>query len=145
MGYLTLFLVSFFSATILPSQSELLLGTMIVFTENSVVNLVIIASIGNILGSITNYYIGRYLTKFENTRFVNKNSKSFKKATDLYNKYGKITLFFAWVPVIGDPLTIIAGFFKLNFKKFLIIVSIGKIFRYVVVAWLTVKTQSIIG
>lgn len=144
MIYLMLFAISFASATLLPSQSELFLGTMIIFGNYNILTLITIASVGNILGSITNYYIGRYLTRFENTRFVNKNSKIFKKATALYEKYGKITLFFAWVPVIGDPLTIIGGFFRVNFKQFVIIVSIGKILRYIVVAWIAAKANTII-
>lgn len=139
-----LFTISFVSATLLPSQSELFLGTMIVFGDYNIPILVAIASVGNILGSITNYYIGKYLTRFENTRFINKNSKIFKKATALYEKYGKITLFFAWMPVIGDPLTVIGGFFKVDFKQFLIIVSISKVFRYIVVTWVAVKANTII-
>ena len=127
----SLFISSFLSSTILPGHSEITLTTLIL--------LIFFASFGNILGSVINWYLGFYITKF-----VNKSWFPFKK-TQLdnmslwYLKYGKWSLFLSWVPFVGDPLTIVAGMFRVPFIIFITIVSISKILRYIFVGYFAVK------
>tara|TARA_B100000780_G_C21053051_1_gene422963 strand:+ start:467 stop:889 length:423 start_codon:yes stop_codon:yes gene_type:complete len=137
IAYFFLFLISFLAATILPFSSELTLaGLLNTETYNSFA-LLGAASGGNILGSVFNWFIGFYLLKY-----INKKWFPFKKihinfASKQFNKFGLWSLLFAWVPVVGDPLTFVAGVLKVNFILFLILVSVGKISRYLFIYYLT--------
>ena len=138
-AYSSLFISSFLSSTILPGHSEITLTTFILLEKYSQFLLVFFASFGNIIGSIINWYLGFYITKF-----VNKSWFPFKK-TQLdnmslwYLKYGKWSLFLSWVPFIGDPLTIVAGMFRVPLIIFITIVSISKILRYIFIGYIAVK------
>jgi membrane protein YqaA with SNARE-associated domain len=131
--YFFLFFISFIAATIFPFSSELtLVGLLKVNSYNSFL-LVGTASLGNILGSIFNWLLGFYLLKH-----INKNWFPFKQhqidgASKRFSKYGVWSLLFAWIPAVGDPLTLIAGVLRVNFLLFLILVSVGKICRYLFV------------
>ena len=128
--YTSLFISSFLSSTLLPGHSELTLTTFIFLKKYSIVDLIIFASIGNILGSILNWCMGYYLTNLKNKKWFPINTLLLTRASSWFLKYGKWTLFFSWVPVIGDPLTIIAGVFRVPIYTFILIVSIAKIMRY---------------
>ena len=91
------------------------------------------ASLGNILGSIFNWLLGFYLLKYINKKWFPFKQNQIVGASKRFNKYGTWSLLFAWIPVIGDPLTLIAGVLKVNFLLFLILVSLGKISRYMFV------------
>jgi membrane protein YqaA with SNARE-associated domain len=128
--YTSLFISSFLSSTLLPGHSELTLTTFIFLKKYSIIELIIFASIGNILGSILNWCMGYYLTNLKNKKWFPINTLQLTRASSWFLKYGKWTLFFSWVPLIGDPLTIIAGVFRVPIYTFILIVSIAKIMRY---------------
>lgn len=91
------------------------------------------ASLGNILGSIFNWLLGFYLLKHINKKWFPFKQYQIDEASKRFNKYGVWSLLFAWIPVIGDPLTLIGGVLRVNFLLFLILVSVGKISRYLFV------------
>ena len=125
-----LFCSAFFAATIFPAQSELILVGLSLSEEYSKILLVIIASVGNILGAIVNYILGFYLIKFKDKKWFPLKGRALEKYGKIYQKWGVWSLLFAWLPIIGDPLTVVAGIFRSNIWLFLLLVSIGKIARY---------------
>ena len=120
----------------LPAQSEILLGYLYKTSGHTAFLLILIATLGNVLGSCFNWVIGRYLNKLKDKKWFPVKEKSLDQATRIYNKYGIWTVLFAWVPFIGDPLTIVAGFLRANFPLFLALVTIGKCGRYIFVIWI---------
>ena len=136
IGYLSLFTISFLAATILPFSSELMLASMLSMENNNRILLIIISSLGNILGSVFNWVLGFYFMKLQNKKWFPFNKKQISKSSLWFEKYGKWSLLFAWVPIIGDPLTFVAGTMKTNFFIFLILVGIGKISRYSIISLL---------
>jgi membrane protein YqaA with SNARE-associated domain len=136
--YLTLFGVSLLAATLLPIGSEALLLYDLSLELNYIL-LILSATIGNTLGSIINYFLGYKGIEF----LIEKkyaNSKQLKKATDRFQKYGAFSLLLSWMPVIGDPITFIAGVLKYDFKKFVLIVFVAKGVRYIVVSLFYLQT-----
>jgi len=131
--YSFLFFISFLAATIFPFSSELTLVGLLKTNSYSSFLLVGTASLGNILGSIFNWLLGFYLLKYINKKWFPFKQNQIVGASKRFNKYGTWSLLFAWIPVIGDPLTLIAGVLKVNFLLFLILVSLGKISRYMFV------------
>ena len=138
-AYISLFISSFLSSTILPGHSEITLTTFILLEKYSQFLLIFFASFGNILGSVINWYLGFYITKFVNKIWFTFKKKQLDKASLWYLKYGKWSLFFSWVPIIGDPLTIVAGIFRVPLVIFIIIVSISKVLRYIFVGYVALK------
>ena len=134
-----LFLSSFLSATILPGQSEIALMSLIMIDKYSLNLLILFSCIGNILGSILNWFMGFKLEKFKNKKWFPATDLQLKKATHYYNKYGKWTLILCWVPFIGDPITIIAGLLRVPILHFILIVSFAKIIRYLFVAYISLS------
>lgn len=135
-----LFLAAFLAATIFPAQSEFLLIGMLMSEEFSPLALLIVASVGNILGSCVNYLIGRAFAGTQRLeRFINAQRR--EQAENWYRKYGRWSLLLSWLPIIGDPLTIVAGLCRDRFLYFVLIVTIAKAGRYSVImaihqAWL---------
>ena len=138
-AYNSLFISSFLSSTILPGHSEIILTTLILLEKYSQFLLIFFASLGNILGSIVNWFLGLYITKFVNKSWFPFKKKQLDKASLWYLKYGKWSLFFSWVPIIGDPLTIVAGIFRVPLVIFITIVSISKVLRYIFVVYVALK------
>lgn len=136
MAYAGLFLSAFLAATILPVQSEALLVGLILNQQYSVSLLVLLATAGNCLGSIVNWWLGRYLEKFQNKPWFPVKEHGLKRAQDFYQKYGWWSVLLSWVPIIGDPLTVIAGFMRMPFWPFLVLIILAKGGRYLVIAWL---------
>jgi membrane protein YqaA with SNARE-associated domain len=132
--YIGLFLSSFLSATILPGQSEIALTSLIILNNHSLSFLVFIASLGNILGSLFNWFIGCKLERFKKKKWFPVTDLQLKKASNWYHKYGKWTLLLSWVPFVGDPLTIVAGIFRVPIMYFILIVSFAKTMRYIFIA-----------
>ncbi|RBQ28634.1 YqaA family protein [Aliarcobacter vitoriensis] len=132
MTYLILFFSAFLSATLLPLGSEAILIYNILEGYNLFL-LLFFATLGNSLGSVLNYYLGlkgeEYLVNknFVNEKYINLSKKYF-------DKYGAICILFAWLPIIGDPITFVAGVLKYNFKLFLVLVIISKLGRYLFIA-----------
>jgi membrane protein YqaA with SNARE-associated domain len=135
MEYIALFFISFFAATILPVSSEITLFGMLSFGTYNKLLLLFFASIGNILGSCVNWYLGIHVLRFQSKKWFPFSSTQLNKYSNLFKKYGAWSLLFSWVPIIGDPLTFVSGVFKTNFTKFLILVSIGKVTRYIAVIY----------
>ena len=138
-AYSSLFISSFLSSTILPGHSEITLTTLILLEKYSQFVLIFFASFGNILGSVMNWYLGFYITKFVNKSWFPFKKKQLDKASLWYLKYGKWSLFLSWVPIIGDPLTIVAGIFRVPLVIFITIVSISKVLRYIFVGYIALK------
>ena len=136
IGYLSLFTISFLAATILPFSSELMLASMLSIENYNRTLLITFSSLGNILGSVFNWVLGFYFMKLQNKKWFPFNKKQISKSSLWFEKYGKWSLLFAWVPIIGDPLTFVAGTMKTNFFIFLILVGIGKISRYFIISLL---------
>jgi len=134
--YFSLFLSALLAATVLPFSSEVLLVTLMHTESMNHTFLLIAVSTGNILGAVINWYLGKRLLDFQYKSWFPIKEKERDKATSLFNRYGRLTLLFAWLPIIGDPLTLIAGFLKVNFFLFLLLVSIGKIGRYIAIMFL---------
>lgn len=131
MDYLYLFFIAFLSATVFPLGSEALLLYDLSINLN-VYTLFLVATIGNTIGSIVNYYIGLKGEKFLEKKKLLKKEKVLK-IKRFFDKYGGYTLLFSWVPIIGDPITIVAGILRYNFKKFLYLTLISKGIRYIFV------------
>jgi membrane protein YqaA with SNARE-associated domain len=134
--YLSLFAISFLAATILPFSSELTLAGLIATSNYDNLLLLIVASFGNTLGSVLNWALGFYSRKLTTKKWFPFKDKQIEKSSQWFSKFGKWSLLFAWVPVIGDPLTLVAGLLRVRFLEFLILVMIGKISRYLVIFYL---------
>jgi membrane protein YqaA with SNARE-associated domain len=130
IAYLSLLLISFLAATIFPFSSELALVSLLDIREYNSFALIATASLGNILGSIFNWLLGFYLFKYINTRWFPFKEDQINAAANRFRKFGVWSLLFAWVPVIGDPLTFISGILKVNFLLFVTLVTVGKVSRY---------------
>ena len=135
--YFLLFLTSFLAATIFPLSSELTLFGILRTGNYSPFLLICIASLGNILGSIFNWMLGFYLSKHINKKWFPFKQNQINQASIRFKKFGLWSLLLAWVPIIGDPLTFIAGILRVKLIIFFILVSIGKISRYFFIYYLT--------
>ena len=133
-AFLGLFLSSFLAATLIPAQSELSLGYLVINTNYSMVLLITIASLGNTAGATINWLLGRGIAGSVPRLEKIQASKRYVTLINWYSKYGRWTLLFSWAPFIGDPITVIAGIFKVSLKTFLLIVALAKTSRYILVA-----------
>ena len=134
-AYLNLFILSFLASTVLPFGSEALVVALIYQGLNPF-TVVMVASVGNFLGSCTTYYLGlkgRPILE----KYLSPSPGKLDKSERLFNKYGIYTLLFTWVPGIGDAITMVAGLLKLPFRSFSIMVFLGKFGRYFALAYLT--------
>ena len=128
--YFFLFLTSFLAATIFPLSSELTLISLLKTDSYSPFLLISTSSFGNILGSVFNWSLGFYLFEYINKKWFPFKQNQIDVASNRFNRFGIWSLLFSWLPVIGDPLTLIAGILRVNFLLFLILVAAGKISRY---------------
>ena len=133
-AYGGLFTTALVAATILPAQSELLLAALLTAGDQNPVLLVAFASLGNVLGSIINWGLGRFLIHLRHRRWFPLKPEVFDRAVGWYNRYGLWSLLLAWLPVIGDPLTVVAGALRVDLLRFTALVAIGKVGRYVFIA-----------
>lgn len=133
MAYLTLFFTAFVSAILLPSSSEVVLTAMVTKGEYLLWLLWLTATVGNVLGSCVNYWLGTQVIRFKDRNWFPVSQANIDKAQQRFEKYGVYSLFLAWVPIIGDPLTVVGGIFKVHWWTFLWIVTLGKGARYLVV------------
>ena len=138
LAYLGLFIAAFLAATILPLSSELVL-TALLLNGLSPEYLVITATVGNVLGSLTNYGLGYWASKTVIQKWLRMSESEFVRAEERFKKYGIIALLFAWVPIIGDPLTVMAGILRIRLWWFLILVTTGKFLRYFILATLIIE------
>ena len=131
--YLSLFAISFLAATILPFSSELTLAGLIATSNYDNLLLLIVASFGNVLGAVVNWVLGFYSRNFSTKKWFPFKDEQIEKSSIWFNKFGRWSLLFAWVPIIGDPLTLASGLLRVKFIEFLILVTIGKLSRYTLV------------
>ncbi|HSR01196.1 MAG TPA: YqaA family protein [Methylophilaceae bacterium] len=134
LGYIGLFIASFLAATILPISSELVLGALLV-NGLPMVSLIVIATVGNVLGSLLNYSLGYWASLGVVKKWLKLSEVQFLKAERRFKKYGILSLLFAWVPIIGDPITLVAGILRIPMIWFVILVTIGKLMRYMVISY----------
>ena len=138
-AYSGLFIAAFLAATILPAQSEAGLAALILASPASVTLLVATASLGNILGAVVNWYLGRGINRFTGKLWFPATADQLSRATSWYHRYGRWSLLLSWVPFIGDPLTVVAGIMREPLLRFLLIVGLAKTGRYIVVALLALQ------
>jgi membrane protein YqaA with SNARE-associated domain len=136
-GYFGLFLAAFLAATILPFSSEGILLVMLTQHFDPYICL-LLATIGNVLGGIVNYWIGR-IAKPSWLAKVGVNTAKLEQFSQRIQKHGFWLALLAWVPLIGDPLTVALGFFRIDFWKVTLLMSVGKFSRYalLVLPWLS--------
>lgn len=138
-AYGVMFASAFLAATILPAQSELVLIGFLTAGDQSVAGMLIVASIGNVLGSVVNYYLGIGIQTLSDRRWFSANESQLARARGFYRRWGRWSLLLAWTPIIGDPLTVVAGFMREPLWSFLILVTISKVTRYVSLAAITLQ------
>lgn len=135
IGYAGLFLVAFVAATILPAQSELVLAGLVLAEGYDLGLLLLVATIGNVLGSVVNWAIGRFASRYRGARWFPVPPRALARAERWYARWGLWTLLLSWAPVGGDALTLVAGILRAPIGKFVAVVTIAKAARYVVVIW----------
>ncbi|MBL4767740.1 MAG: DedA family protein [Rhodobacteraceae bacterium] len=133
-AYVGLFASALIAATILPMQSEAVLVGLLVAGDKPIANLLVVATVGNVLGSVINWYLGRYLLHFQGRRWFPASDQQLARAETWYRKYGRWSLLGSWLPVVGDPLTIVAGLMREPLVPFLVLVTIAKGTRYLLLA-----------
>ncbi|OPA86315.1 hypothetical protein BFW87_26625 [Pseudomonas fluorescens] len=140
-GYLGLFLAAFGAATLLPLQSEAVLVGLLLSGHYSLWWLLGIATLGNVLGSVVNWWLGRWVDRFKERRWFPVSVRQLDKARGHYERWGHWTLLLSWVPIIGDPLTLVAGVMREPLWRFLLIVTLAKGFRYAVLVLVTMRAM----
>jgi len=126
----SLFLISFSAATLLPGGSEAALLLLAAQGNHTPLALLIVASTGNILGSLVNYALGRYALRYQDRRWFPVSPKRLTQAQDWFTRWGKYSVLGAWLPLIGDPITVAAGVMRMNCLTFLLLVTLSKTLRY---------------
>ncbi|MER8550407.1 YqaA family protein [Mesorhizobium sp. M0684] len=135
-AYAGLFLAASLAATILPMQSEAVLVGLLL-ADYSPWPIIAVASVGNVLGSVINWLLGRGIERFRGQRWFPMNQAQLDRAQIWYRRFGKWSLLLSWLPVVGDPLTVVAGVLREPFRVFLLLVTAAKVGRYLVLAAVT--------
>ncbi len=135
VDYTLLFFSALIAATILPFYSEAFLY-WVLQESSSVAIPLLIATAGNVLGACINWRLGQELLRFKDRRWFYFNDQQIARAQRGFQRYGLWTLLLSWLPIVGDPLTLIAGMMKVRFRVFLLLVTLGKASRYLLIAWL---------
>jgi membrane protein YqaA with SNARE-associated domain len=134
IGYAGLFLSALVAATLLPMQSEAVLAGLLLGGDHNVAVLLAVATFGNVLGAVINWALGRFLMRFRDRRWFPASDAQMARAEGWYRRYGRWSLLASWVPVVGDPLTVVAGVLREPFWMFLLLVTVAKAGRYLVLA-----------
>jgi membrane protein YqaA with SNARE-associated domain len=129
-----LFGIAFLAATVLPLQSEAALVAALLIERHPAWVLVAVASTGNVLGSALNWWMGRALATEGMRARLRIDTRRFERARRWYERYGQWSLLLSWLPIVGDPLTLVAGALRTPLVRFLLLVIIAKVGRYAVVA-----------
>jgi len=137
LTYAGLFAVALGAASILPMQSEPVLVALLLLSEQPVWALVAVASLGNTLGSCVNWLLGRAVERFRDRRWFPVPPDKLARAEGWYARWGRWSLLMSWAPIIGDPLTVMAGVLREPFWTFLLLVAIAKTGRYIVLTLVT--------
>lgn len=142
-AYLSMFLIAFGAATLLPGGSEALLVGLLLSDRYLVWLLLLVATVGNVLGSVVNWWLGLYLQRFQDRRWFPVTPQQLARAQVHYHRYGRWSLLLSWAPVVGDPLTLVAGVMREPWWSFLVLVTIAKTGRYLVLAMMTLGWLSL--
>ncbi len=134
-----LFLAALAAATLIPAQSEALLVGMVLADLHPVWLLLLVATTGNVLGSVVNWALGRYLIRFSDRRWFPVSPAALARASESYRRWGHWSLLGSWLPVVGDPLTLVAGVLREPFWRFVGIVTLAKGGRYLVLVWMALR------
>lgn len=141
MAYISLFFTALIAATLFPLSSEALLATLL-YQECSPFLLWLVATSGNTLGSCINWYLGKECLRWKDKKWFPVKPTQLARAQHQFQRYGLLSLLFAWLPVVGDPLTFIAGVLRIPFWKFLALVALGKALRYGLVIYVFLRAMS---
>ncbi|MEE4715646.1 YqaA family protein [Pseudomonas alliivorans] len=133
-SYFGLFMAALGAATLLPMQSETVLAGMLLSQAYPAAVLLLLATAGNVLGSVLNWLLGRSIIRLRHKRWFPASEAQLEKAQRFYLTYGYWSLLLSWVPLIGDPLTVIAGVLREPLWRFVLIVTLAKGARYLMVA-----------
>ncbi len=136
-AYIGLFFAAFGAATLLPLQSEALLVGLLLSDQYWLWLLLTVATLGNVLGSLVNWWLGQRVERFRERRWFPVSPANLDRARVHYQRYGHWSLLLSWLPIIGDPLTLIAGVMREPLGRFLLIVTLAKGARYGVLALIT--------
>lgn len=128
--------IAFLAATVLPLASETVIIGLAMADAAPLWALFVTASLANVAGSCINWLLGRFAWRFRDRKWFPVSESSLERAADWYRRYGWPSLFLSWLPVIGDPLTVMAGILRTPFWLFLTIVGVAKPARYAIVLWL---------
>ncbi|MBX4903486.1 MULTISPECIES: YqaA family protein [Rhizobium] len=134
LAYLGLFATAFGAATILPMQSEAVLVGLLLSEKFSAFWLVVVASIGNVLGALANWLLGRGIERFREKRWFPVGPVALDRAQLWYRRFGKWSLLGSWLPIVGDPITVVAGLLREPLSTFLLLVTVAKVGRYLALA-----------
>jgi membrane protein YqaA with SNARE-associated domain len=132
--YAGLLFSAFTSATLLPGSSEAVLVATLAGMPSAAAPLVATATVGNVLGSLVNWIMGRFFARFRDRRWFPLPGPAYDRAVSWCERYGSWSLLLSWFPVIGDPLTVAAGVLRVHWVRFLVLVSLGKFARYAFIA-----------
>ncbi|WP_182085339.1 YqaA family protein [Aureimonas sp. ME7] len=135
--YGALLLSAFLSATLLPGSSELLLASLLVAGRGDPVLLTLIAALGNTLGSVFNWWCGRFLMHRQDARWFPVSRAQLDRGARVFARWGRPALLLSWMPVVGDALTLVAGLLGVRLLPFVFLVGAGKALRYAFVTALT--------
>lgn len=138
MAYFSLFITGFIAATLFPASSELLLLALLQQGYQPFL-LWLVATTGNMLGSCVNWWLGKQLRRFQHKRWFPVSEPQLARAERLFLRYGRWSLLLSWLPIIGDPLTMVAGVLKVPFPIFLLLVALGKALRYGILILLAIS------
>jgi len=131
-----LFAAAFGAATILPFQSEVVFVGLQLADRIGLPWLILVASVGNVLGAAVNYVLGRGIERFRGSRWFPVTDRQLDRAQGWYNRWGVWTLLLSWAP-FGDAFTVIAGTMRTPVWLFLTLVTLAKTGRYAALAWAT--------
>ena len=132
--YAALFGSAFLAATIFPAQSEAVLAALLLDGTHPAAILIAVASLGNVLGAVVNWLLGRGIERFKDRPWFPAKGGALTRAQGWYQRYGKWSLLLSWAPFVGDPLTVVAGVMREPFLVFLALVTVAKVGRYLVLA-----------
>lgn len=136
-AYAGLFFSALVAATLLPMQSEAVLVGLLLTERYPVAALLLVATLGNVLGAVLNWLLGRYIELLRHKRWFPVSEARLHQAQRAYGRFGRWSLLLSWAPVIGDPLTVMAGVLREPFWRFLLLVSLAKAGRYLLLTALT--------
>ena len=139
MSYLAVFLIAFVAATLLPAQSEAVLSFYILSAPQTVFAIILVATVGNVIGSVVNWVVGFYATRFQKRKWFPATPSQMQRAEKFYSKYGRYSLLLSWVQFIGDTITVIGGVLREPIFSFLLLVTIAKSARYIALSLIVLE------